>query len=177
MGTPTLSTHPLGTHAKLGETDDSQLHYPKGFIRADDNTMLVKGDNSELAYTGAIYTEKIRVTSAELLSISTTPKTIISKSVSGGTIRIIGIITHLNFGTTGYSASDPLSLQFETSGVVIGEISTSAITGIKNRWETGLSTKEYIELSENENVILTSVSNPIDGDGTLDIYITFQRLV
>ena len=177
MGTPTLSTHPLGTHAKLGETDDTQLHYPKGFIRADDNTMLVKGDDSELAYTGAIYTEKISVTSAELLSISTTPKTIISKNLSGGTIRILGIVTHLNFGTTAYSASDDLLLKFETSGVEIGEISTSAITDTNDRWETGLSTKDYIELSENENLILTSDSNTTNGDGTLDVYITYQRFV
>ena len=177
MGTPTLSSHPIGTHAKLGETDDSQLHYPKGFIRADDNTMLVKGDDSELAYTGAIYTEKISISSKELLPISTKPKTIISKSVSGGTIKILGIVTHLNFGTTGYSALDPLSLQFEKSGVEIGEISTSAITDTNDRWETGLSTPEYIELSENENLILTSDSNPTNGDGTLDIYITYQRFV
>lgn len=176
MGTPTLSSHPLGTHAKLGETDDTQLHYPKGFIAADDNTMLVKGDDSELAYTGAIYTEKFNITSAELLAISTTPKTIFSAKGSGKVFKILSLVSHLNFGTTAYAATDSLNIKELATGTIIGAMKVTAITDTDNHWETGAGTIDAIELTENTDIILTSASNPTTGDGTLDIYITYQIL-
>ena len=173
----TTSNLPKGTHATLDTIDaqDTQLHYPKGFVEADGGTMPIKHTDDELYYTTAIITEKIEVTSSELLAISTTPKTLIPAQGAGTTIKVLGVASFLDFGTTAYSTTDNLKIKHD-GGSDYFQIDYKSITGSSDAWFEGENIASGLQLIDNKDLILTSASDPTGGDGTLYIFVTYQVL-
>jgi len=170
MGSPTLSSQPKGYHARMDDNDNN-MHYPKGFIDADDNTFIVKGNDSELAYHLAFQVAKIKVTSAELKAIATTPKTLVEAPGTGRAIVLVSSPYWYDYGTTDYTASDDLIIK-HNGGNNHHKILATDIEASSDviKWTSLISS---VAMTENASIELTSASNPTDGDGDLYLWVRY----
>ena len=172
MGSPTLSSQPKGYHARMDDNDNN-MHYPKGFITADDNTFIVKGNDSELAYQVVQQLKKVKVTSAELKAIATTPKTLIEAPGTGRVIIPALAMFWYDYGTTDYTITDDLILKHDGGNdqykILSSDIASSADV---IKWSVSTTNPH----TENVPLILTSASNPTDGDGDLYLWVRYYIL-
>lgn len=118
-------------------------------------------------------TVKVSLTSAEILALNTTPKTLIAAGGTGTVIVPISILCNFTYGTTTYATFTSGRFKFFAisgniaSNSIIGSVSN--IISIQPIVSTSFST-----LPINTAFIYDiSSGNPTTGDGTLDIYITY----
>jgi hypothetical protein len=174
MGSPTLSSQPKGYHARMDDNDNN-MHYPKGFISADDNSFIVKGNDSELAYHLAPQVAKVKIESADLLTLDSTPIEIVSAQGSGKVIvPLIGAFWY-DYGTSDYTFSKDLVFRSSSGnntgfGIDNATLNVSNDFAGSNHW---LGSQENIP--PNESIVATTDGTVSGGDG--DLFIYFRYLV
>jgi len=133
-------------------------------------------DIADLAGGGAI-TVKVSLSSAEILALNTTPKVIVLALGDGKIIQPISFVARYIFGTTSYTTN--VSLQLRYSGVT-GNLTSSSFIALPNSAilrqipTANLTFTPSTGLPDNKSLIVDiSGGNPVAGDGTLDIYVTY----
>jgi len=136
-------------------------------------------DVADLVTAGEVVTVKVSLTSAEILNLFTTPKQIIAAPGAGFCIQPICFFYEYNYGTTTYNTNQTLELRY--AGVAANVNSNtilSRIFSVKAR-QGSLSTTllTYIDSTQEiENKafeVTVQTGNPTDGDGTLNIHVTY----
>lgn len=129
-------------------------------------------DVADLVTAGEVVTVKVSLTSAEILQLNSTPIELIAAQGTGTLIRLIAGTFQYNYGTTSYTAGN-VRIYYTSGGSYIMQ---NAILG---NGSYGISygsftTSPVFVTPENEPLMLDSNFNPTDGDGTLDIFLTYS---
>lgn len=119
-----------------------------------------------------ILTKKISLSSAQILNLYSTPITAIASHGSGNIINILSIVGRNDFNTAAYSAgADDLLLR--QSGATIALLNNAFLESAADLIQNG--TINVSDMTSNAAVTIWVASgNPITGDGTIDIYLTYQ---
>ena len=126
--------------------------------------------------TSGNITKKVHLSSADLLSLSgATPKLCIDKPGVGYAINVLAFAYKYNSVTTDYTNTNPLYLSAKTLGFSLYSIPANVITsGSKFITSPLISLATSSNLKENEDIVLDCLVSPTLGNGTLDLYITYQ---
>lgn len=154
-----------------------------GNLSGGNNTKIIIDDvneSIELNVGGSTYQAsdipksiKVSVSSAEILSLNTTPKELIPAPGAGKYIDIISAQFSLTYGTTDYSYSPSPSDVTLTYGTnqCSGRISLNAST---TTFQV-IPIASVYDISTNTAVnFYCSTGNPTSGDSTVDIYLTYR---
>lgn len=126
---------------------------------------------------GMVKTVKVSLTSSDILSLYTTPITIVP-AVTGKLLIFKGVYQKYTYGTTTYN-------NVNTTRIGYGDINTGYVSiglllytstdnnGISTPFMNTASTTNYAGLPL---VLGQTVGNPTDGDGTLDLYVVYEEV-
>jgi len=124
-------------------------------------------------YSNRIRKKKVSLTASQINAIGTTNVTAIAAPGVGKAIRIIDFAGRLNFGTVAF---DNNALQIEPSSGTGNHqyyISTF-INGVANTIKTGTKYDITGNIVENTSMVIDGTDSVAVGDGTVDLYITYE---
>ena len=148
-------------------------------LQGGNNVSITTQDIADLAGGGggSLLTTKVTVTSAELLNISSVPKTLIAAPGAGNLIvPVTGILVY-RYGTIDYATN--LNLSLSPNNSLFNVTFNSALSGSTNRISTrtvaATSTITFATASVFDNIALTlsAAGNPTAGDGEMDVYLSY----
>lgn len=164
---------------------DAQLTTAANVIKNETNTdantaervgdMLLDIIDSKIN-TATINTAKVSVSSAEILALNATPKTIIPAPGAGKMILVDKILIAYDYGTAAYTTNINLSLtggglQDYTMTSALGQSNDYSLMYIVNG-NSGTSTL-LSALANTACTLTVPGGNPLAGDGSLTIYVTY----
>jgi hypothetical protein len=130
-----------------------------------------------LSHFGVFVTKKVSLTSAQILQLNTTPIELLPAPGVGKMNFLLDAEVRFNLVSTAYTTN--LTLQI-TCGSVIAS-NASILTSITNRFGniaksavSGAGTQFYTENTAMN--VTVGTGNPLAGNGTLDLYITYKIL-
>lgn len=116
------------------------------------------------------------LSSAQLLSINTTPIEVISAQGAGTVIVVHNIVYKYNYGTVAYSTASTLETEYTGQFAVLTEVQ-NVIDGVVNKVKASSGFVSNSTLQENTGIsVRAQVADPTLGDGTVDVYITYEIL-
>jgi hypothetical protein len=147
-------------------------------LQGGDNVAINVQDIADLASGGggSVTTNKIPISSAELLAMNVTPKVLVAAQGANTLIVPINLVMRYNYGTIDYATN--LGIILDEAGGLFTTTFTNALSGSS----TKLISKAVIpttsvsptSLNVNQSLKLTvGTGNPTAGDGTVDAYITY----
>lgn len=146
---------------------------------ANTNATLVTSVNGQVANsagdvtipTGNIFTVKISVTNSQVLNLATAPKLLVAAQGVGTVIRLMDASVAYNHNTTAFSSTQ---LRFTMGGLAIAANSALALSTSGIGFSFVPNTNLTAAQSNNQALYLTTITNPTSGDGSLDVYVTYQ---
>jgi hypothetical protein len=140
----------------------------------DDKTdLLISGGNT--FGVGSIVNLKVSILAADILTIGVTPVELIPAPGAGNFINLIGFQVKYNFVTLAYVSND-LWLIIDTASESISD-GFQVLTALADKFiDPGLFSGTVNQLVENKALTITTSDgiDPTTGDGTLEIYLTYQ---
>lgn len=132
------------------------------------NTGVVSVDDSI-----KVYTTKVSLNSAQILDLNVTPQQLVAAPGAGKAIQVLDVAASYTFVTTAYDTNVTLE--------VYANLGSPAFTNTASLVDVGNSVRRFNNtfgnafMSENTSVkIDVDTANPLNGDGTLDIYTTYK---
>lgn len=122
-----------------------------------------------------VITVKKTLTSAEILALFTTPITVIPAAGAGTVIMPLRIMTRLNYNTTTYTTNTNLILGLSTifQVTLTGAIGVSSTTLSTYTPATAAGSTTPANSTNVPITISAQTGNPLAGDSTLDLYISY----
>lgn len=115
-----------------------------------------------------VITEKVTISSAEILNSGTTPVQLIAAPGVGKFIDVISVTIQKNFGTIAYSENVFNKIGFTGNGIVEIMVDFSQSELEKSSTDSGL-------VLPNEPLLFyNNGGDPENGDGTLEVYVTYK---
>lgn len=122
--------------------------------------------------TGGTYNTKVSLTSAQIKSLGVTPVSVIASPGSGKYIRIINADAWFTSGLTPF---DNNTVDLVTEGLSVPQVSfVGLISSVMNTNKMVVPNNTDDAILENKGVQIEGFNSTATGDGTLDIYITYQ---
>lgn len=121
---------------------------------------------------GVTRSVKVSLSSAEILALNTTPKTIVAAPGAGKLIRPIAVTWRLNYSTAQYSGSN-MRLLFPAGVIAQSTFYTGSSDAVDMR---GINTFLVAPSDIVNQPVTVDVfsANPTTGSGTVDIYFTYE---
>lgn len=122
-------------------------------------------------------TKKVTLSSAEILALFTTPKTLVAAQGGNTVIQLISVMANYKFNTTAYGTSTDLQFSIGNWAGLVTISNILANTG--NKMYTVLSSPTNGDPSAITNTALKVIApsgNPITGNSTVDLYVTYKIL-
>ena len=120
---------------------------------------------------------KVSLTSAEILALNTTPKSIVAAPGAGKVIRVLSAVMRLNFVTQAYTSNVVSAIQYSgTSTNIISNsvIGASETTISEQLASTSVSYTPATSDPANKAIVLKATAgDPTTGDCTLDVYLSY----
>lgn len=122
-------------------------------------------------------TVKVSLSSADILTLSTVPITLIVAPGAGKYINVLSAAFRMNFGSIAYATNTTLRLEIGSMNPIV--TTNTIIAASTNDWIVSSPTQS-LEVSGTPDWVNTLLrakiltGNPTAGNGTLDIYITFN---
>ena len=145
------------------------------FYVANLEGVLVEPTVNAPAVPFALTTEVISLTSAQIKTLASTPVDLLPSPGAGEYIRLVNIDWKFNWNTVTFSGARP-QVQWESGQLVVK--SPFWMFEVEDRFE-GSGNGAIVTVREiNSKMVLTSdgVDSAIDGDCTMDLYITYQKV-
>mgnify|MGYP000977334275 CR=1 FL=1 len=123
---------------------------------------------------GVPVTEKISLTSAEILALNTTPKVLVVAQGAGYVIQPIAVQMFLDYGTTTYATNTTARVKY--SGISGNFATNSVLSSVSDQTasQSCLSSLQFSSAIDNVALVLdVQTGDPTTGDGTLNVYITY----
>ncbi len=141
------------------------------FAKDLEDSVLFLADSVSINYA------KISVSSAEILALHTTPKTLVSAPGAGFAIDVISINILLNYNSIAYTTSADLFVTYMTSGA---DLHTTAIdfnqafsAMTKMKFDDATTWNKTVR--ENTPIsLICATANPTLGNSTFSVYITYR---
>lgn len=135
-----------------------------------DSQLKVDVDINSAKNEGLLQRVKVSISSAQLLAINTTPIELVAAPGAGKVISPRNIVFNYTYGTTTY-VTTAVAVRF------VGEVSNIYSTTVIDDTSSGIgsTTKSNHWVFENTAIEFTHpTTDPTTGDGTLEIYITYE---
>jgi len=120
---------------------------------------------------------KVNVSSAEILALNSTPVTLVTAPGAGYVLMPINAIAKLNFGTIAYDGTndDPVIKNQGDGGYSI--VFSSLLSEIADKIMFQPLGNSTVARTANTALVLTEDVDPTLGDGNLDIYLWYIKLL
>jgi len=121
--------------------------------------------------------KKVFITSAEILLLYTTPKTLVDAPGTGKVIEYLSGVAFLDHGGTDYTAGGNLVIQSITSNTAVSDVvaNTELINENEDTYESMQALSANVSLDVGEGLELTNASAVhATGNGTLVIDIAYR---
>lgn len=126
----------------------------------------------------AIQRESIDISSAEFLSLNSSPKTLIAAPGSGKFIQIISISSSLDYNTTAYATNIAVFFRYGSGGPAINSASWNIAQTADKYFRFSLVSDETgtaVSSFTNQAIVAeANTGDPTDGDGTGKVYISYR---
>jgi hypothetical protein len=138
---------------------------------------------NELSVSGqSIQTVKVTLSSSDILSLGTA-KTLVNAPGSGKMLDVLKIKFRMNAGATPYSTNTTIQCYYGDPIVNTTVTGTLNILGASSTEVSRPALNDVTSASINGNFVNTAITirtlggtNPTAGNGTLDVYITYQEI-
>lgn len=125
----------------------------------------------------ALKTVKISISSAELLNMFTTPKTLVVAPGAGKIIVPLHFMMRINYATTPYATNTNLKLKMGLLDPLLtipSILANSANFFGKYPLSVGTFTVNDTDAANQALVAYVQTGNPTVGDSTIDVWVTYQ---
>jgi hypothetical protein len=131
--------------------------------------------------TSVVKTVKLTIPTASVLTLYTTPLTIIAAPGAGYAIEVISAAYRLTFNSIAYATNTTLRLIQDTADVPVGSSVSSAlaatITQMSDINAINNPTSGQTKIIENKALTVTvATGDPTAGNSALDIYVTYRLI-
>lgn len=117
---------------------------------------------------------KVSISSAEILALNTTPKTLIAAPGAGKVIKVLGVTLALNFGTAAYATNTNLRLAVGTWDPILTATSyLGATQDVLTSYPLPTINSDPSTVVNTPLIAYAQTGNPTAGDGTVDVYINY----
>ena len=147
----------------------------------EDNTIgaISEGDMRQFVQDTAdsvgagIFTTKVTVSSAEILALNTTPKTLVAAGGAGTVIDVIRLFYFLDYNSVAYATNTDLRIII--NGATLLTIS-GLLTGSADvyRYSNGPTTSTTTNITNQALTLDVQTGNPTAGDSPLYVYVTYR---
>ena len=165
----------LDEHKNL---DDAQLHNPKGFAGAANNTAPTKDNAGALVWqVGGVQGVQVTITNVDL---NTTPKELIAAAGAGTYIEVLSVVGKLDYQTTAISGTTTgLEIRYTNyagnyTGIRLSKGWIEAVADTVEITNSGYN-QEATTPEENAPVVATTGSDG-SGDSQMILNITYRIL-
>lgn len=124
----------------------------------------------DLIGTDSMKLIKVSTTSAEILQLFTVPKELVPAPGIGKYIQVLGVTLRYNFGTIAYNNTGGHRISINSNDLCFFFALGQPNSFIESEPVIGVGNSSL----ENKSIVMTTNANPIDGDGTLDVYISYE---
>lgn len=192
-GASTLSYINANGQVAASNVDNSTFAFldPDGTVVSSDGTQtttlspdgsILQGTGTGLTATTVVTkTTRVRLTSLQLQGLDGTPIELVATPGAGKVIKVLSVAANYNFGTTPYDSS-PLYIFIDAVGdhtvnyqYAIHQDFMATMAGNSNAQGVFLEDYRGVDiLIANSPLLITSGDMGNAGDGTVDIYLTYQ---
>ena len=164
----TVPTVPSSSDHTDGTWIATDIYKGELFYNQADGVLWTRGDSGIECIQG---TAKLTIASADVLTLNTTPLTIVAAQGAGTVIEVLSAFVSIDFNTTGYATNTTLQVlnnltsdaQFD--GNVLGALFSGNLT----------LTPNLSSLTENQDLVVSVATNdPTAGDSDITIYVTYR---
>lgn len=145
-------------------------------IDALDQAVKDNADDISASVTN-LHLAEITLSAADILSLYSIPKTIISAPGANVSIDIISAVMFLNYGTSDYVAStNKLVLRFNGESTGLYEWSNAFIEGSTDLVHKGVISSNVVLKKNTAVELFIENANPTAGDSTMKTYILYRTI-
>ena len=157
--------------ARFGVRDNGAIEF-SGSAGTAGQIPVSAGASSPPVWTDqTIQTVKVTVSSAELLALNSTPKTLIAAGGAGTIIQVISCLVYLDYNSVAYNTNVDLDFYTGTFKMLSTNI-LSSTTDLYNNYDLDLATATNVQ---NQPLTVTADSgNPLSGNSPVYVYLTYR---
>lgn len=138
----------------------------------------IEGDNRERV--GDIIEQEIEITTAEILALYTTPKTLVAAPGSGKVLQFMGAVGFLDFNSVAYTTRGIVTVKYtDGSGTAVSDAVAAAalVQQEDDCYEEFAKTSAETELTANAALVLAcDTGNPLAGDSPIRMKVFYRIL-
>lgn len=128
--------------------------------------------------TGEVITAKISISSAEILALNSTPKTLIAAPGAGKIIQPLMFLHVFTYVTVTYATNTNADIYYNGSNVLVGTtILNRTVSTIQRQGTASTTAASFLTASQDitNKALMMNVQtgDPTAGDGTLAVYISY----
>ena len=170
--TATVPTVPSSNDHTDGTWIATDIYKGELFYNQADGVLWTRGDSGIECIQG---TAKLAIASADVLTLNTTPITIVAAQGVGTAIEVTSAIMKLDFNTTQYATNTSLILENPSSTEMQCVNVINQAADAFSRFEFEFGATAGVQYVENEAVNLTTLTgDPTAGDSDITIYVTYR---
>lgn len=127
--------------------------------------------------TGRVYEKEVKLTSAEILALYTTPKELVPAPGAGKVIELMSAVLFLDYGTATYASNGDLTINLHTTGTALSDTIDAAdlIQQAADAYRVVQVLSADVALKANEAIELRcATGNPDTGDSTLTVKVMYR---
>ena len=173
--TGTVPTVPSSNDHTDGTWIATDIYKGELFYNQADGVLWTRGDSGIECIQG---TAKLTIATADVLTLNSTPLTIVSAQGAGTLIEVISASASIDFNTTAYTTNTALQLSLG-GDAILGQIGTNFLASTVSKTTSSFTrqsaTAGQTQSLENSALIVTnSVGDPTAGDSDITVYVTYR---
>ena len=171
----TVPTVPSSNDHTDGTWIATDIYKGELFYNQADGVLWTRGDSGIECIQG---TAKLTIASADVLTLNTTPITIVAAQGVGTAIEVISASVKIDFNTTPYATNTVLQL-ISSGGATLVQATTTTVLTVTQNTHTGFIRTAPIasggSIFENTELTVNVFNgNPTAGDSDITIYVTYR---
>jgi hypothetical protein len=172
--TGTVPTVPSSNDHTDGTWIATDIYKGELFYNQSDGVLWTRGDSGIECIQG---TAKLTIATADVLTLNSTPLTIVAAQGVGTVIQVISASVKIDFNTTPYATN--IQLQIISSGSVKAQHSQNvldaSVSTVRFLAEQAATVATDTQLLENADLqVAVRTGNPTAGDSDITIYVTYR---
>jgi hypothetical protein len=170
----TVPTVPSSNDHTDGTWIATDIYKGELFYNQADGVLWTRGDSGIECIQG---TAKLTIATADVLTLNSTPLTIVAAQGVGTVIQVISASVKIDFNTTPYATN--IQLQIISSGSVKAQHSQNvldaSVSTVRFLAEQAATVATDTQLLENADLqVAVRTGNPTAGDSDITVYVTYR---